>query len=110
MLIYSSSQRLMASPSRDKSPAARPGAPRVASFSHQPGDNDRDDGDALKPPKHAQTFHNGSPVPGKRDKSDASDAFETNDDNSDADEGVEITRASIELDVLPIELVTLTDR
>jgi hypothetical protein len=37
------------------------------------------------------------------------DAFETAED-SDGEGNVEVTRASIELDDLPIELITLTDK
>ena len=100
-----------------KSPSARqparPGARRMISDSPLHDRDDRDDHDGggagLKPPVRAQTFHSGSPVDKARADEDASDAFETN-DNSDAEEGIATTRASIELDVLPIELVTLTDR
>lgn len=37
------------------------------------------------------------------------DAFDTA-DTSDAEDGPEVPRTSIELDILPIELITLTDR
>lgn len=106
MQVYSSSQRLMASQSPEKSPGARPNAPRIASFSHH---NDRDTNDSLRPPKRAQTYQSGSPVEDRRGKPQSPSAFENNED-SDPEDGIEITRASVELDVLPIELVSLTDR
>jgi hypothetical protein len=107
MIVYSSDRRFMAPQSPERGPAARPTARRLPS-SAQSG---RDEGDSalLKPPKRAQTYPHGSPVDAKGDKSDGADAFENNED-SDPEPGLEITRASIELDVLPIELVTLTDR
>lgn len=107
MMVYSSSQRMASQSSATKSPSAqRPPSARVSSFSHQAG---RDDGDSLRPPKRAHTFQNGSPVDKSSPLSERPDAFETA-DSSDTDDGIEITRASVELDVLPIELVTLTDR
>lgn len=112
MHVYSSTHRFMASQNPDRSPAARPAARRLASDSpqhHRDDCDDHDGGAGLKPPQRAQNFQNGSPVERARGKPDASDAFETN-DNSDAEDGIETARASIELDVLPIELVTLTDR
>ena len=107
-MVYSSSQRSMASPGPDKgtaSTSARPTTSRVSSFSLQ---SDRPDQDAVKPPKRAQTFQATSPS-GKENAS--SSAFDVS-ESPDNDDGIEIevTRASIELDVLPIELVTLTDR
>lgn len=103
MIVYSASQRFMAPPSPDKSPAGRPSVPRSSSSLSQ---HDRDDTNGQKPPRRAQTFPSASPL---EEKDDASDAFENNNDSDDED-GVEGTRASIELDVLPIELITLTDR
>lgn len=97
----------MAPQSPERSPAARPTARRVPSSA----ESGRHEGDStlLKPPKRAQTYPHGSSIDGRRGKSDAADAFE-NDEDSDPEPALEITRASIELDVLPIELVTLTDR
>jgi hypothetical protein len=50
-------------------------------------------------------------APDARSKADdGPDAFDTGkDEDEDDDEGPETTRASIELDILPIELVTVTD-
>jgi len=86
------------------STSARPTASRVSSFSVQ---SDRADHDAAKPARRAQTFQATSPS-GKENAS--SSAFDVS-ESPDNDDGIEIevTRASIELDVLPIELVTLTD-
>lgn len=95
----------MAPSSPDKSNPARPPTSRTTSFPQQSErDNDKD---RLKPPKRAQTFQNGSPVEDEDDK--GTSAFEA-DDDSDGDQEIEASRASIELDVLPIELVSLTDR
>jgi hypothetical protein len=87
------------------STSARPTTSRVSSFSVQ---SDRADHDAAKPARRAQTFQATSPS-GKENAS--SSAFDVS-ESPDNDDGIEIevTRASIELDVLPIELVTLTDR
>lgn len=104
MIVYNSSQRSMAPSSPEQSAAARPTTSRTTSVPHK---SERDDKDGLKPPKRAQTFQNGSQVEEKDDK--GSSAFEA-DEDSDADQDIEASRASIELDVLPIELVSLTDR
>lgn len=90
-----------------QSPAARPGAPRVSSFSNQ---SVRDENDPLRPPRRAQTFQDSIPtgkenVPLTPDTSVFVTAEQPDEDAPD----IEITRASIELDILPIEIVTLTD-
>jgi hypothetical protein len=100
----------MASQSQDKPNPPRPGITRLSSFSPRPVP---DENEALRPPKRAHTFQNGSPgekspAPQTND-SEHPDTFETG-DNSDDDAANEITRASIELDDLPIELITLTDK
>jgi hypothetical protein len=99
----------MASQASDKPDPPRPGIARHTTFSPRPVP---DENDALRPPKRANTFQNGSPgeKPRNASKNDPEhpDAFETG-DNSDDDAANEITRASIELDDLPIELITLTD-
>ncbi|KJZ74062.1 hypothetical protein HIM_06511 [Hirsutella minnesotensis 3608] len=71
--------------------------------------------DTPKPPQRAHTFHNGSPNEKTRDRSKFSadehsrpSAFESG-HATENDEAQEVSRASIELDDLPIELVTLTD-
>lgn len=92
---------------------ARQGATRMPTYPQPAG---RDDNDSLKPPKRAHTFHNGSPAERHRDKAtgrdggDAPDAFETSRTLMDVDDNIEITRASVDLNDLPIELITLTDR
>lgn len=110
MIVYNPSQRFMSPQTKDGSDAARPGATRVATFSQQtqPNEDER-----LKLPKRANTFEHASLTEKNRAKADAEpagpDAFETG-DNTDNEDNIEITRASIELDDLPIELITLTDR
>lgn len=110
MIVYNPSQRYMASPGNDESAAARPTATRVATFS-QPTQAGNDD--PLTLPKRAHTFENAALTDANRAKVDDSetgpDAFETG-DNTDHEDNIEVTRASIELDDLPIELITLTDR
>jgi hypothetical protein len=99
---------------RKSSAAARPSAPRVSSYSHQSPRDDKDKDDQAQSiqttPKRAQTFQSGA-TPDARSKADGGhDAFDTGDhEEDDEDEGPETTRASIELDILPIELVTVTD-
>ncbi|KAM4060161.1 vacuolar sorting protein 9 (VPS9) domain-containing protein [Hirsutella rhossiliensis] len=75
----------------------------------------RDENDCLKPPKRAHTFHNGSPTQKHREQSrlhpidnTGPDAFETA-EPTDNDDAHDMTRASVDLDDLPIELITLTD-
>lgn len=94
----------MAPPSPEQSAAPRPTSSRTTSF---PQKTERDDKDSLKPPKRAQTFHNESPA--EKQDGKGTSAFEA-DEDSDDDHEIEASRASIELDVLPIELVSLTDR
>lgn len=60
-------------------------------------------------PQRAITTVDSSGVPLKEDENEAPDAFETG-AHSDIEENVEPSRASVELDELPIELITLTDR
>ncbi|KAF7550202.1 hypothetical protein G7046_g8091 [Stylonectria norvegica] len=98
-------------PSPAKSSPARPSAARVSSYSQktQPTNDD----DRLKLPKRAHTFATSSAVDKLRSstipEANSPDAFETG-DHSDADDAtIEITRASVELDILPIELITLID-
>lgn len=92
----------MATPTPPESSSARPSAHRASSHSHQPKAPVSDSGDRLQLPKRAQTFAHASPA-------DSPDAFDTGEHN-DSDDGFELTRASVELDILPIELITLTDR
>lgn len=94
----------MASPASDKSPAARPSARRPSSNTPSNGPSD---GNSLKAPERTRTIPAEPPADNPSEKTGAS-AFEAAED-SDPDDGLEVTRASIELDVLPIELVTLTD-
>ncbi|PNP57846.1 hypothetical protein THARTR1_02004 [Trichoderma harzianum] len=102
-------ERLMASQqSADTPPAARPSPDRLSSYSHQPSTASIA---SRETPKRAHTFHSPSPSEKHGDagaNAGAPDTFDTA-ENSDNDEPPEITRASIELDDLPIELITLTD-
>ncbi|KAH8737901.1 hypothetical protein BGZ61DRAFT_24448 [Ilyonectria robusta] len=88
----------MASQSPAKGSSARPSVPRTQTSQSVTPDGD----DRLHLPKRAHTFANPADV------ADSPDAFETS-DHTDTEDALEVTRASIELDILPIELVTLTD-
>lgn len=108
----------MASKSPAKSSSARPSVPRIASESKpmpQPSQSTAsDDSDPLKVPKRAHTFANDTtaenPYTLGPNASHGPDAFDTGDhsDTDDAD-ALEASRASVELDILPIELITLID-
>ncbi|KAM0562217.1 hypothetical protein ACHAPJ_002662 [Fusarium lateritium] len=108
MIVYSSSQRFMASRSPSESSSARPSTVRTASHSHTPKTHAPNSDDRLKVPKRAHTFANATSALAGSDSAVSPDAFETG-EHSDSDDGIEITRASVELDILPIELITLTD-
>ncbi|KAJ3527291.1 hypothetical protein NM208_g10774 [Fusarium decemcellulare] len=105
MIVYSSGQRFMASRSPSEGSSARPSAPRTASYSQTPKPPATDGDDRLQVPKRAHTFANASSAAAH---AESPDAFETG-EHSDNEDGIETTRASIELDILPIELITLTD-
>ncbi|KAK7430074.1 hypothetical protein QQZ08_003465 [Neonectria magnoliae] len=102
MMIYSSASRFMAPQDPAKSSSARPSVSRTqTSQSAAP-----DDGDRLQLPKRAHTFVTASaedPL-----TAESPDAFETS-EHTDNEDALEVGRASVELDILPIELVTLTD-
>ncbi|KAF4466018.1 hypothetical protein FALBO_7134 [Fusarium albosuccineum] len=105
MIVYSSGQRFMASRSPSEGSSARPSAPRTASYSQTSKTPATDGDDRLQVPKRAHTFANASSAAAH---AESPDAFETG-EHSDNEDGIETTRASIELDILPIELITLTD-
>ncbi|PNH43891.1 hypothetical protein VD0003_g9534 [Verticillium dahliae] len=71
--------------------------------------------DPLQPPRRAQTFHNGAAVAPLTkatppEEIERPDAFETGQDaDEDEDDGIDPGRGSVDLDDLPIELVSLTD-
>lgn len=92
----------MASRSPSDGASARPSVPRTSTFSQISKTPASDGDDHLQVPKRAHTFAHAPP-------SGSPDAFESA-DHDDIDDGLETTRASVELDILPIELVTLTDR
>lgn len=112
MIVYGSGQRHMApkSSSRSrKSSQSRPEVARPSPFAH---DTKPEDSDETKPLNRAKTFPEvlpNSTSPGKivEDRS-APDVFETT-EQADIPEAIEITRPSIDLDDLPIELLTLID-
>ncbi|KAF4338596.1 VPS9 [Fusarium beomiforme] len=105
MIIHSSNQRFMASRNPSEGFSARPSTTRTASHSQTSKTNASNSDDRLKVPKRAHTFAHASTA---TDGTTSPDAFDTA-EHSDSDDGIEITRASIELDILPIELITLTD-
>jgi hypothetical protein len=96
----------MASRNPSESSSARPSTTRTASHSHTPK-APASSSDRLQVPKRAHTFANATSA--LDDSAASPDAFETG-EHSDSDDGVEGTRASVELDILPIELITVTDR
>ncbi|KAK2679845.1 hypothetical protein RAB80_005026 [Fusarium oxysporum f. sp. vasinfectum] len=95
----------MASRDPSEGPSARPSTTRTASHPHTPKTTAPSSDDRLKVPKRAHTFANATSA---KDGTASPDAFDTA-EHSDSDDGIETTRASIELDILPIELITLTD-
>lgn len=107
MMVFQHSDRLMAS-QRSSASSGRPTPSRVPSH---PTRTPSATADPLTSPKRANTIHNDgdSSQVGERGKVAQPDAFETS-EHTDNDDVVENTRNSIELDDLPIELITLTDR
>lgn len=83
------------------------GKPAASRLQSHDGTRGRKDSDGLKRMKRANTYHSDhqpdAAVPG------APDTFETA-EHTDNEDTIENSRASIELDELPIELITLTDR
>lgn len=97
-------------PSTDTPPATRPSPDRLASYSNQLNSNSKP---SFPTPQRAHTFHSPSPSEKNGDagaNTKTPDTFDTTENNSDNEDFPEITRASIDLDDLPIELITLTDR
>ncbi|KAL6858452.1 hypothetical protein J3F83DRAFT_750844 [Trichoderma novae-zelandiae] len=92
--------------STDAPSPARPTPERLSSYSPSTTTTI-----SVEPLKRAHTFHSASPSEKHATTGSgaaAPDTFDTA-DNSDTEEFPEITRASIDLDDLPIELITLTD-
>lgn len=108
MMVFQHSDRLMASQRRSSASSGRPTTTRVPSY---PTRTPSETADPLTSPKRANTVHSdsNSGQVGERGKVAQPDAFETS-EHTDTDDVVEDTRNSIELDDLPIELITLTDR
>lgn len=87
------------------SDSIRQGVPRMPSHPHPA---DRDNNTRLELPKRAHTFQNGTAHQAELDDA-APDAFDTA-EYSENEDNTETARPSVELDELPIELITLTDR
>ncbi|CAI6088883.1 unnamed protein product [Clonostachys chloroleuca] len=109
MMVFQSSDRSMAPPSPRKASGGRPGTKRAASASRSNPDTEKDSKESPKLAKRSHTFQ-----PGAQHKPQRHDAQETPDtfdgaEHTDNEESIEVSRASVELDSLPIELVTLTD-
>lgn len=107
-MVFQQSDRLMASQRRSSASSGRPTPTRVPSH---PTRTPSGTADPLTSPKRANTSYSDgdSSQVGERGKVAQPDAFETA-EHADNDDVVETTRNSIELDDLPIELITLTDR
>ena len=106
MIVYPASHRPMASKSSANS--SRAPLTRKRTTSH-PFDIDKTEDAPPAPVRKASTFSSDILLQAPTSPEDAGpDAFETNHD-SESDEADEPTRASVELDELPIELITLTD-
>ena len=111
MMVYRTAQRTMASKPPRKTSSARSSSSRLPSTQPDPENNENE---PPKPsPKKTASFRSDSsketklsiPTTGPSKP----DAFETA-DQSDDDDHIEITRASVDLDELPIELVQLIDK
>jgi hypothetical protein len=110
-MVSSVSEIFMASTGQSKAPGARPSPIRPGATPRQ---DKSEDTDSPKVPRRAHTFQNGTAVEATASRSkemnadvpESPDAFET----TDNDEVVEHPRASVDLDELPIELISLTDR
>ncbi|KAH8176206.1 vacuolar sorting protein 9 (VPS9) domain-containing protein [Sarocladium implicatum] len=110
MIIYSPAQRAMASKAPRKTSSARSSSSRI---DPPQIDSKADENEAPKPsPKKTSSFRSDlskEEKPAAKELAPAlHDAFE-NADNTDDDDNIEITRASVDLDELPIELVQLID-
>ncbi|KAJ3487824.1 hypothetical protein NLG97_g6321 [Lecanicillium saksenae] len=95
----------MASASPDAAVSGKPAAARVNSHDAPQSRLTRD---GIQLPKRAHTFQNDG-ARGQDDQAQPPDAFETSQDTDDNEEPADTGRGSIDLDELPIELVTLTD-
>lgn len=97
----------MASTGPDTVPSdKKPPASRVNSHDAPPS---RKASGSLQMPKRAHTFHNDNASSSARPP-EGLDAFETSQDADENDNAGDNARKSVDLDELPIELITLTDR
>ena len=111
-MAFSVADGLMASPTPSKTVGTKPSPLR---FNRA---EDDDESTPTRPIKRANTYQNGTSTTPMSSRSvsaaarvthtvpDSPDAFETTDNEDGPDAG----RASVDLDELPIELVSLTDR
>lgn len=90
----------MASTSSDPAVSGKPATARINSHD---APQSRRTSASIHLPKRAHTFHNDGAA--RRP-----DAFETSQDSDEHEEPADNGRSSVDLDELPIELVTLTDR
>ena len=117
MMVFSSAERTMASKPPRKNSSARSSSSRLSSSATEPSQNENEPpktSPKTSPKTTTPTPQSDASITEKKPGSSAPkavepDAFETA-DNSDTEEGMEGTRASIDLDELPIELIQLIDK
>ncbi|KAJ6784962.1 hypothetical protein PWT90_01761 [Aphanocladium album] len=88
--------------------AAIPGKPAAARIHSHDAPQSRRTSESIQLPKRAHTYHNDGAA-GQDGHAQPPDAFETSQEADDNEEQADNGRGSIDLDELPIELVTLTD-
>lgn len=121
MMIYSPAQRAMSSKPSRKNSSARSSSSRLPPPQADPktdpkADPKSNENEPPKPsPKKTTSFQSDSSRGEKAStpaaiESDGPDAFENAENTDDDDVNIEITRASVDLDELPIELVQLIDK
>jgi hypothetical protein len=111
-MAFSIAEGFMSSTATPKGSGARPSPLRPTTFNKS---DKSDEPDSQKPPKRASTFQNGTTAASRSvssrtatpvmDLPQSPDAFET----TDNEDGGELVRASVDMDELPIELISLTD-
>lgn len=109
MVTQIHSHHFMASHGRDRASSGHSSPGRIRSNSSRASPAEFD---PLRPPKRSHTIQNdskGSTFRELAEKADGPDAFETS-EHTDNEDVADAGRGSIDLDELPIELITLTDR
>jgi hypothetical protein len=103
-MVFSVAEAFMASTASSKGAGSKPSPLRFNT------PNKNESSEPLKPLRRANTFQNGSASQISASKAEVEpespDAFDTV-DNDDGTDGI---RTSVDLDELPIELISLTDR